>query len=679
VKRALIVTAAALAATAALLGGRLAVRDAPLDRLALEAGGESRTGSWHFPRGGPYVLAFQCRTDCELAIDGRVVARGRGLQRSVRRKPDDMVYEAGVHAVRLRGDARLLWHPPGRRGNTELEYVPASSLSPEPPEAARFDSGAGAAVLDGLVAALLLGVWLGWGLALAWPSLRLVEPRQRLRTWAPAAVVLTVALAARLWGLGDAGQTWDEDVNWSAGKNYVTNVLELDFAPESWIWNLEHPPVMKLLVGVGAQLADGYGPARAISAAMMAIACALLVPIGRRLTGAKCGWGPGFYAGVFAALSPHLIGHGQIVGHESAAALWWTLGILVALRVAETPPGRWHLERRLAAAGVVLGLAIFSRFASGLLGPLLYAVVVIRAPGGRRLETAWKAAAILPLIALAVGFVLWPRLWSEPVTNLLEAWARLKNPHGMEPFLGEMTNRPPLYYFVTYLVATAPVGLLVAALVGMWRLVERRDGGAAVLGLWLLIPLAIMVSPVRQDGVRYVIPSLFALAMLGGLGVARLGELAARWIPRRPVVIGAALAAGLALYLAIAGGRARPYTIDYYNELTGGPERVARERLFEIAWWGEGLAAAIEWVNREAPEGARIHKACIAPSHLAWLRADLWGGVTGSLRQADWMIIYAPLAQMSRRCAPPEDMELVFEEDVMGAPLVRVYRRTATR
>ena len=35
---------------------------------------------------------------------------------------------------------------------------------------------------------------------------------------------------ARWLDLGGAGQTWDEDVNWAAGRNYVTNVLALDFS-----------------------------------------------------------------------------------------------------------------------------------------------------------------------------------------------------------------------------------------------------------------------------------------------------------------------------------------------------------------------------------------------------------------------------------------------------------------
>ena len=73
--------------------------------------------------------------------------------------------------------------------------------------------------------------------------------RHRLRTvpralWLGFAGVLAIGLVARWVDLGGFGQAWDEDVNWAAGRNYVTNLLSLDFAARSWIWNYEHPPVM---------------------------------------------------------------------------------------------------------------------------------------------------------------------------------------------------------------------------------------------------------------------------------------------------------------------------------------------------------------------------------------------------------------------------------------------------
>jgi 4-amino-4-deoxy-L-arabinose transferase-like glycosyltransferase len=692
-----IATAIAAVTAVAVLGVRAAVHTDPLERLAGD--GDVRAGSWHFPRGGPYVLGVQCSGPCELRVDGRRVARrSKASDTAAKRR---RVFEAGVYPVELRGEGRLVWHPPGRRG--PLEYVPASSLSPDPPELARFDNP-GASIADGIFALLLLAIAVGWVAALAWPWLAILDRA----VWIEMAAVFALAVALRLWGMGDAGATWDEDVNWSAGRNYVTNVLVADGSDRSWIWNFEHPPVMKLVVGAGAQLADGYGPARALSAIAMSLACALLVPIGRRLS---TGGNPGLWAGALAAMTPHLIGHGQIVGHESFAALWWALAILVALRIervsdpsgrdrksrrvetAIDPSGRdrksrrvetaidpsgnhdrFSVERIAAVAGAVCGLAIFSRFASGLIGPLVYAILILRAPPPRRLEVASKAAVILPVAALAVGFALWPRLWGSPIAHTLEAWEVLSKPHLAEPFLGELTSEPPLWYFAIYLIVTAPIGLLIAAAVGVYKSIENHGSGSAVLALWLLVPLLVMLSPVRQDGVRYIIPSLLAMAMLAGFGLERAGQFLARFIAQTPVRLTRVLFALLAIYMLVTAARIKPYYIDYYGEHVGGPAGVAAARAFELGWWGEGLHRAVAYINDHAARGERVHKRCVAPSHLVWLRADLWKREAKKIKDADWVLVYSPVGG-GRRCRIDRGLTLMFEESAMGAPLVRVYRR----
>ncbi|HWM88330.1 MAG TPA: glycosyltransferase family 39 protein, partial [Kofleriaceae bacterium] len=417
--RALVALAVAAATAAGLLGLRqlLVVRD-PLDRLA---GSDVRQGSWYFPRGGPYVLGFESPGEAILEVDGRQVARGSG-QVSAR-----VLFEAGARAVRFTAPpgARLLWHPPGRRG--PLEYVPPSSLDDRPPELAEFGAWAGASPGDGLFALALLAVGAALAIYLARDALRRLD--RRALAW--AGIVFAFALAVRLIDLGGAGQTWDEDVNWSAGRNYVTNWLALDFRQSSWQWNFEHPPVTKLAAGVAAQLADGYGPARAVSAALMAAACALLVFIGRRLYALRVG----ALAGFVAALSPHLVAHGKVVGHEAMAAFLWTAAVLAALAAHDRSPEgepdeRRRLALRFAIAGALLGAAVFSRFVNVLLAPLLGALLLLQAPTGSRRRTLLLGLAVVPAVALLVGLILWPRLWSSPLRHLADSWGVLSGLHG---------------------------------------------------------------------------------------------------------------------------------------------------------------------------------------------------------------------------------------------------------
>jgi 4-amino-4-deoxy-L-arabinose transferase-like glycosyltransferase len=655
VKKQLVAVAiAVLAAAAVLVVRQLVVDRDPLDRLAGES---TRSGSWYIPRGGPSILGFESPNgDAALAIDGREVVRGSGV------KSQRILLEAGAHAVELTAPpgARLLWHPPGRRGANELEYVPPSSLSPDPPERAAFGAWAGASPADGLFAILLILIGLGLGLTLARGALRRVD--RRAAAWAGA--VFALALAVRLIDLGGAGQTFDEDVNWAAGRNYVTNGLALDFAPRSWVWNYQHPPVSKYIAGVGAQLADGYGPARALSALLVALACGLLVFIGRRLFSLRAG----ILAGAVAALTPHLIAHGKIVGHEAVAVFLWTAAILAALAAHDGDPGRRRLILRLVLVGVLLGLAVSSRFVNGLLAPLLGAILLINAPPALRNRTLILGAAVVPLAAIAVSVAIWPRLWDAPLVHLDAAWQKLKVPHAPEPFLGQVTNDPPGSYFAIYLVATAPLGILLAAAAcaGRWR-----QRGALLVLLWLLAPLLVFLSPVRQDGVRYILPSLVALALAAGAGVDWLASLAARRFGHEPRIF-AGVAAVLVLYLGVTCARVHPYYLDYYGEQVGGPAGVARGKKLEIAWWGEGIASAIDHVNRHAAPGAKVHKACVGPSHLTWLRGDLWAHEARRAADADWIVVYQP---SWRDCPLPPDAVLDHEVSVQGAPLARVYRR----
>lgn len=696
-KRSLIAVGAGVVLIGAVLGIRAATHTPALERLNSSAGADGRTvyeGSWLFPRFGPYKVGFHSPNgEALLVIDGQPIACGRGLVAPVRehwrawpnpkckrhplarglpaaapsaerRKP----YHAGVVSVRFEAPpgARLLWVPAGRRGDPE--YVAASSLSPKPPAEASFDSP-GTFHRDGVFALLIGLVILGVIGFVCRDRLRRIDRRVAVCTLG----VFVFALGFRLWGLNDAGPTWDEDVNWASGRNYVQNLLGLDFDQSSWIWNYQHPPVMKYMAGFGAQWADGYGPARFISALAVALACALLVPIGQRLSDLRVG----ILAGVIASLTPHVLAHSKVVGHEAPTMLWWTLAVWLCLRAwdkhGDADPDRRQLAVRFAVIGVVLGVAIMSRFVNVLMAPMIGGILLAQAPSGRRKETIALGISVIPLVALAVSFLIWPRLWSTPIAHFQESWARLTGEkHGLEPFLGKLTNSPPRTYFFSYLVATAPVGILLGALAWLARLVIRRERASWLLLMWIVAPLLVLLSPVRQDGVRYIMPTLLAMSLAAAIGIGYLAELIANRVQRFGVARWTwALGGLLAAYLFMVCVRIHPYYLDYYGEVYGGPGEVAENKAFETAWWGEGLHEALGYINREAPPGASVDKRCVAPAHLAWLRGDLWEPVERYRKPATWFLHYAPL---TLPCRIPAKAELVYEVNANGAPLARVYR-----
>jgi 4-amino-4-deoxy-L-arabinose transferase-like glycosyltransferase len=668
-------------AVVALLGLRACLVTAPLDRLAPAPsdprdppGTVAREGSLLVARGGPVIIGFQTPTPARLVIGGGELAPGAPAEKQIvggkqlagaGLVKDRIVLPAGPIAIRFAAPpgARLVWSPVGRRGDPE--YVPASSLAPEPPARASFGAFAGAAPLDGVIALLLLLVIVGTLLALARHRLRGVSRE----TWIAMGAVFAVGLAVRLLGIHAFGQTWDEDVNWAAGRNYVTNLLALDVSPGSWQWNFEHPPVMKYLAGIGAQLADGFGPARALSAIWVALGCALLVPIGARLyPHGEARLRVGILAAAIAALLPPLVAHGQIVGHEAPTVLWWALAILLALTLDDGEPSPRALRVRLVWLGVAIGIAVASRFVNGLVGVLCLAIVVIRAPSGRALRTAIEGALIMPAVAALTLYAVWPRLWAHPIAALEQSLAKLAQPHSVEPFLGAITNHPGPHYFLVYLVATLPVLVLAGVIAYAVRALRERDRAGLVVAAWFVIPLAVAASPVRQDGVRYVMPCILALALASAAGWSWLASLAERRLLRAFP----ALAGVLVVYLGITLARVHPYYLDYFGEQVGGAGTVARGFMFETAWWGEGVDRAVGYVNAHAAPNARVYRNCIEPLHLAWFREDLWTPMAQSPAQADWIVTYAPTWHP---CPVPKDARRVFTVEVQGATLAEVWQR----
>jgi hypothetical protein len=351
--------------------------------------------------------------------------------------------------------------------------------------------------------------------------------------------------------------------------------------------------------------------------------------------------------------------------------LWWALGILLALGVHDYLP---PIERaavatlrvRLVWVGVAIGIAVASRFVNGLLGVLCAVIVVVQAPPRWRRDTVISGAAILPLAAIGTVYAVWPRLWLHPVSALAESLHKLDAAHGTEPFLGAVTNHPPAYYFVVYLFATLPVGVAAGVALGAARLVTVRQRSALIAACWLVIPLGVAASPVRQDGVRYVMPCLLALAVIAAAGFDQLAVWA-RW--RHAFAVIAVVVIG---YLGQVVVRVHPYYLDYFGEQVGGAGAVAQRGWFETAWWGEGVDRAVDYVNTHAAPGARVDRRCIEPAHLAWFREDLWAAMTDVATEASWIVSYAPA---SHRCPVPPDARRVFAVSADGAVLAEVYQR----
>jgi hypothetical protein len=237
------------------------------------------------------------------------------------------------------------------------------------------------------------------------------------------------------------------------------------------------------------------------------------------------------------------------------------------------------------------------------LGPFAGLIVVLYAlrKHGKR---ALIPLAAYALIAIAVTYITWPYLWSNPIGHFAESLQTMsKYPwYGKVLFNGveyKPTNLPYAYLPVLLAVQfTEPIWILFV--IGAARaIIKYREKWEllSLTGIWFVLPLVgfIAMRVALYDNFRqifFILPPIFLLA---GLGL----ESALGWLnqPKAKVlIVGLIILPGV-----IAGIRLHPYEYVYYNALVKYPN----ER-FELDYWTTSYREAAEYVNSVAPPNTNV-------------------------------------------------------------------------
>ncbi len=483
------------------------------------------------------------------------------------------------------------------------------------------------------------------------------------RSSRPLRLFLEVLLLAGLVALSlaavhahqkDDSPTFDEAVHLFSGAEGLED-------GSGWL-NPEHPPLLKLFGALALRPLDlaspcevhpcvvspfnGYlrwlyanrAPADAIVAAgrrPFPWVLAVLVVALHLSVRSFVGPGAGLLAAGLVALDPTFVAHAAYVHTDVGAALGFLAVVSLSLRAASgTVLSRWLV------LGLVLGLALVTKFSTILLVPLVAATPLLgllqpggeprgRAPGGETRDRALGA-----LVALGVaGILAWgtyaftlrrmePSAAERAIGSYLSGRAaradeierysdlsRISSPvghylgglkgvlvlsergRGANWFRGETSDRPfPLYFPAAFLLKSTEAFLafvVVALGAALWRLRAGPRPAPATLAA-ILGPLAVatvyLASSMRSSfniGARHLLPVWVLLAFSGSVLVGRV-------LRRRPWLLGTVAvvlvgAAGLSL------AHARTSPIAYFNLLAGGPEGGRRWFSDSNVDWGQDL------------------------------------------------------------------------------------------
>lgn len=400
------------------------------------------------------------------------------------------------------------------------------------------------------------------------------------------------------------------------------------------IVNIEHPPLAKILAGaallvlplptppdrvpLGESFTD-YGHAflfenrvspDAIAAAarapflLLLAALLLLVFFAAR---ARYGGMAALFALALLAFDPNLLAHAGVVHTDLGAALFFPASVLAWERARKDPSGT-----RIAAAAVVLGLALATKFSTIYLAPilLLQTLLAVRQGTGagrdalrmlgrlllvalgallvvflvywsvtRRMDTGEQKQVIHEMVALRGA----PRLsqtieslssWSPPLAHYAGGLASVLRQNtiggGVNFLFGEVSTAGFPFYFYVAFAAKSTLAFLVVTLL---LLATSFRAGAREEARLFLLPVAVLLlaslNASYNIGIRHILPVYPFLALAGaGLfsrvwarrGDGRRARAGALWLLLLPVLSFAELA------------RIHPHELSYFNPLAGGPE-----------------------------------------------------------------------------------------------------------
>lgn len=540
------------------------------------------------------------------------------------------------------------------------------------------------------------------------------EPPRGLRALLPGIAVALVFLLVGLAVLDDFGMTWDENESYRAGLQNLENLSLLARGGTGFEWPWHELLGYQFLfdtVRAGFALAAGSlvgGPVLIdpglapvpipafhlfhllLSAATLLLTYLAALELSGRVR-------VGVLSAAALATMPKLVGHSQnnpkdVIGlFVFSFALW---AVARATRAAREGGGR----APFAWAGAALGLAFASHVLAALLVPIAAAWVLWRHPGHVRRRIA--ALALCLATAGAVAFFLWPWLWPDPIVRTARILRRIAT-YRVELevlYLGRIYPwaDPPWHYFLASLLAATPVALTLTALFGAVEAVRSRVASASREArgrveaarfalLWFAIPVAIEAfAGARYDGVRHLLVVLPALAMLAGLGLDRLLELAGRHPPapsrtRAAARIALGLAAAAWAWTVVDLVRYHPYQDAYLNLPLRAALGPSAPEHFELEYWGATFKEGASWLNEHARPGARVlvpvAPQCAAPyldPELVLVAPD----PPTERAEADFLMVMTrraidtpQIAEVRALGGPP-----AFRVERMGATLMEVYR-----
>lgn len=469
-------------------------------------------------------------------------------------------------------------------------------------------------------------------------------------------IIFAFAFAWRLIGINAQGETWDEIAYFDAGHAIMANIKNADFDSNNWDINKEHPPIAKYIYGVVSipsflNNTVDYTNGRVASAFMGALTILIVFYLAKELFTVEIA----SLSAVILTFMPDLVGLNKVYGLDTPTLLFFTLTIYLFIKACKGQNLKYYIF-----SGLSLGLAIgtrFNNFILFLLLPIIY--LIMNGWNFRKKEqNILPYLVVIPIIALLIFYITWPWIWTNSIEHLkisFDHWGGIR-----ELFLGQMVSPGYSYYFV-YLGVTTPMVILALLIPFLVQFIKEPKKNYWVILGWFIISFLVTFSPTKQNGMRYMICIYPALAIMASVGFFYLYK------KKMAIIFGILLT----LYLILANLSIHPYYLTYYNELVGGTRGVYDRKLFPIGYWGEGVEEAMDWISKEAPNGAKVYTNT-SPNHTAGHKT--WENLIMTQDNPDYIILNLNSIWFYNQTVA-SNYKLVKTVKSAGVPFIQIYKK----
>jgi hypothetical protein len=239
----------------------------------------------------------------------------------------------------------------------------------------------------------------------------------------------------------------------------------------------------------------------------------------------------------------------------------------------------------------------------------------------------YKRILLYFIFSPIAAFLLWWVFWPNPIDQLRHAFLTFGvGTNNIEVLLNGTWycsgSTVPWYYPLWYLTITTPLVILFSGIAGSCCVIAQKKYHriGLLFVLWLCIPLLRYIVPSIGviDGIRHFEEVLFPIAALASIGMNEIYLWFKKRVNRH---IGLFVLISAVLYLLLAIYQHHPYQISYFNELIGGIRGAMGK--YDLDYWGTSQKAAVLWVNKHAPQNAKVHIVMSAAVAAQYLRPDL--------------------------------------------------------